>query len=184
MDWGSLAIGRPETYSVPQAIAFTSFAYLYMCLCFYLFFVGLILLYTLVHHFCEIDHQPTFDYRRPQPEIVEIRHRIMRGIFHCTICGALIAACMKLQSVYLTTNAESILDWLFRDALSVLSGHDAANDQMRFSTPTQYTSLLIALSADVVFLYGLGRIGLGSRFIAPLGKMVGCRQMAWVERST
>lgn len=172
IDWGSVAIRRPETYSVHQAIAFTGFAYLYMCLCFYLFFVGLILLYTLVHDFWEIDHQPPFDYRRPQPDIVEIRHRIMRGIFRCTICGALIAACMKLQSVYLTTNAESILDWLFRDLLSVLAGQDAANDRMRFSTPTQYTSLLVALSANVVFLYGLIRIGLGSRFIAPLGKMV------------
>jgi hypothetical protein len=172
IDWGSVAIGRPETYSVHQAIAFTGFAYLYMCLCFYLFFVGLILLYTLVHDLWEIEHRSAFAYRGPQPDIVEIRHRIMRGIFRCTICGALIAACMKLQSVYLTTNAESILDWLFRDVLSVLSGKDAANDRTPYSTPTQYTSLLIALSANVVFLYGLVRIGLGSQFIAPLGKMV------------
>lgn len=172
IDWGSVAIGRPETYSVQQAVAFTGFAYLYMCLCFYLFFVGLILLYTLVHDLWEIERRSAFDYRRPQPDIVEIRHRIMRGIFRCTICGALIAACMKLQSVYLTTNAESILDWLFRDVLSVLSGKDAANDRTPYSTPTQYTSLLIALSANVVFLYGLVRIGLGSQFIAPLRKMV------------
>jgi hypothetical protein len=172
IDWGSVAIGRPETFSVHQAIAFTGFAYLYMCLCFYLFFVGLILLYTLVHDFWEIDHQPLFDYRRPQPDIVEIRHRIMRGIFRCTICGVLIAACMKLQSVYLITNAESILDWLRRDTLSVLTGPDAADKRMPYSTPTQYTSLLIALSANVVFLYGLVRIGLRSQFIAPLGKMV------------
>ena len=101
IDWGSVAIGRPETYSVHHAIAFTGFAYLYMCLCFYLFFVGLILLYTLVHDFWEIEHQTAFDYRRPQQEIVDIRQRIMRGIFRCTICGVLIAACMKLQSVYL-----------------------------------------------------------------------------------
>ncbi len=172
IDWGSVAIGLPETYSVHHAIAFTGFAYLYMCLCFYLFFVGLILLYTLVHDLWEIEHRSAFEYRRPQQEIVDIRQRIMRGIFRCTICGVLIAACMKLQSVYLTTNAESILDWLFRDMLSVLSGKDAANDRMRFSTPTQYTSLLIALSANVVFLYGLIRIGLGSQFNAPLGKMV------------
>jgi hypothetical protein len=36
-------------------IAFTGFAYLYMCLCFYLLFVGLILLYTLVHDLWEIE---------------------------------------------------------------------------------------------------------------------------------
>jgi hypothetical protein len=172
IDWGSVAIGHPETYSIPQAIAFTGFAYLYMCLCFYLFFVGLILLYTLVHDLWEIEHRSAFEHRRPQPDIIEVRQRIMRGIFRCTICGVLIAACMKLQSVFLTTNAESILDWLFRDVLSVLSGQDATNDRTQYSTPTQYTSLLIALSANVVFLYGFIRIGLGSQFNAPLGKMV------------
>ena len=143
-------------------------------LCFYLFFVGLILLYTLVHDLWEIEHQTAFDYRRPQQEIVDIRQWIMRAIFRCTICGVLIAACMKLQSVYLTTNAESILDWLLRDVLSVLSGNDAANHRMRFSTPTQYTSLLVALSANVVFLYGLVRLGLANGFNAPLAMMVTC----------
>jgi hypothetical protein len=172
IDWGSLAIWHPEEYSAHQAIAFTGFTYLYMCLCFYLFFVGLILLYTLVHDLWEIEHRSAFENRRPQRDIVEIRHRIMRGIFRCTICGVLIATCMKLQSVYLTTNAESIMDWLFRDTLSVLSERDATNDRMQFSTPTQYTSLLVALSASVVFLYGLVRIGLGSGFSVPLGKMV------------
>jgi hypothetical protein len=157
---------------VHHAIAFTGFAYLYMCLCFYLFFVGLILLYTLVHDLWEIENRSALEHRGPQPDIVEIRHRIMRGVFRCTICGVLIAACMKLQSVYLITNAVSILDWLFRDTLSVLSERDAADERTRYSTPTQYTSLLIALSASVVFLYGLIRIGLGSGFSAPLAKMV------------
>jgi hypothetical protein len=172
IDWGSLAIARPEEYSAYQAIAFTGFAHLYMCLCFYLFFVGLILLYTLVHDLWEIEHRSIFEYRRPQPDIVEIRHRIMRGIFRCTICGLLIATCMKLQSLYLITNAESILDWLFRDTLSVLSGQDAADKRAPYRTPTQYTSLVIALSANVVFLYGCVRIGPGSGFNASLGKMV------------
>lgn len=172
IDWGALAILHPEAYSVHQAIAFTAFAYLYMCLSFYLFFVGLILLFTLVHDLWEIEHRSAFEQRKPQPDIIKIRHRIMRGVFRCTICGALIAVCMKLQGVYLTTNAENILDWLFRDTLSVLSGHDAADDRMHYSTPTHYTSLLIALAANVVFLYGFVRIGLGSQFNAPLGKMV------------
>ncbi|WP_425516107.1 RcgA family putative transporter [Rhizobium laguerreae] len=42
IDWGKLALVRPEVISVPMEIVFTAFAYLYMCLCFYLFFVGLI----------------------------------------------------------------------------------------------------------------------------------------------
>jgi hypothetical protein len=172
IDWGSVAIARPEEYSVHQAIAFTGFAQLYMCLCFYLFFVGLILLYTMVHDLWEIEHRSAVEYRKPQPDIFEIRHQIVRGIFRCTICGVLIAACMKLQSVYLITNAESILDWLFRDTLSVLSGQDFADSRTPYRTPTQYTSLVIALSANVVFLYGCVRIGPGNGFNASLGKMV------------
>ena len=53
-DWGSLAIVRPEVISVPMAVVFTGCAYLYMCLCFYLFFVGLILLHTVAHDLWKI----------------------------------------------------------------------------------------------------------------------------------
>jgi hypothetical protein len=67
---------------------------------------------------------------------------------------------------------ESILDWLVHDTLSVLSGQDIADKRTPYRTPTQYTSLVIALSANVVFLYGCVRIGPGSEFNASLGKMV------------
>ncbi|RWE62565.1 MAG: hypothetical protein EOS62_31410, partial [Mesorhizobium sp.] len=49
LDWGKIALVRPEVISVPETVVFTGFAYLYMCLVFYLFFAGLILLYTVVH---------------------------------------------------------------------------------------------------------------------------------------
>jgi hypothetical protein len=51
MDWGAIAILRPDIITVPQSILFTGLAYLYMSLCFYLFFAGLILLYTLAHYY-------------------------------------------------------------------------------------------------------------------------------------
>ena len=67
-DWGTLAIVRPEVISVPEAIVFTGLAYLYMCLCFYLFFVGLILLYTVVHDLWRIGeaskNRPEVDYQQ------------------------------------------------------------------------------------------------------------------------
>src|SRR6185503_6645434 len=54
IDWSKLALVRPEVISVPMTIVFTWLAYLYMCVCFYLFFVGLILLYTVVHDLWKI----------------------------------------------------------------------------------------------------------------------------------
>jgi hypothetical protein len=172
IDWGSLATALPDLYSTHQAIAFTAFAYLYMCLCFYLFFVGLILLYTMSHDLWEIEHPSADESVEPHPGVEWARGRIMRGIFRCTVCGLLIAICMKLQSVYLTTNAASILDWLFRDALSFLSGRRVEDDRANYSSPTHYTSLLIALAATVPFLHGIIRTGLGHRSGAPSVKMV------------
>ena len=54
IDWGTLALVRPDVISVPQALAFTGFAYLYMCICFYLLFAGLILLYTLAYDLWDV----------------------------------------------------------------------------------------------------------------------------------
>jgi hypothetical protein len=172
IDWGSLAIALPELYSTQQDVAFTAFAYLYMCLCFYFFFVVLILLYTVSHDLWEVEYRSPDEHAEPHSYVEWVRGRIMRGIFRCTVCGLLIAICMKLQSVYLTTNAESIPDWLFREALSALSGRRVEDDRANYSSPTHYTSLLIALAATVPFLHAIIRTGLGHRLGAPSGKMV------------
>ena len=168
IDWGSLAILRPDVISVPQSVAFTGFAYLYMCLCFYLFFVGLILLYTLAHDLWEIVSQTHVDSHR---EANEIGLRVMRGIFRCTILGVLIAICMKLQSFFVTSSGANIVGWLVGDMFSVLNAGDAVSDGTDHSRPTHYSSLLIALMTCVVFLYGSVRIGFGSRFHVPWAKM-------------
>lgn len=172
-DWGSLAVLHPEIISVPEAIMFTGAAYLYMCLCFYLFFVGLILLYTMAQDLWKIEGKsypgPHEDYQR---EVNEVGLRVMRGIFRCTVLGILIPICMKLQSFYLTSNAENIVAWLFVDMSSVLmNGRDDVSAGIEYSMPTHYSSLIIALATCVVFLYGFIRLGVGSPFHVPLGKM-------------
>jgi hypothetical protein len=172
IDWGSLSLALPEVYSVPLAIAFTGFAYLYMCLCFYLFFVGLILLYTVSHDLWEIEQPSALRKTPPQANVDWVHHRVLRGIFRCTICGLLIAICMKLQSVYLTTNATSVLSWLVSDSLSVYSGRGVENDRAHYTSPTHYTSLVIAMVAVVPFLHGIIRLTLGRRFNASAGMMV------------
>lgn len=81
VDWGKLAIVRPEVISVPMTIVFTGLAYLYMCLCFYLLFAGLILLHTILHDLWKIEQGSKMrleEYRRAGGEI---GLRVMRGIF-------------------------------------------------------------------------------------------------------
>ncbi|TIW12135.1 MAG: hypothetical protein E5V66_10385 [Mesorhizobium sp.] len=164
-DWGSLAIVRPEVISVPEAIAFTGLAYLYMCLCFYLYFVGLILLYTVIHDLWRIgkaaSNRPGVDY---QHELHEASLRVMRAIFRCTILGLLIAIAMKLQSAYLTSRGENIVAWLLGDMSSAFYGLNDVSAGISYRRPTHYSSLLIAISTCVVFLYGSLRLGVELRF--------------------
>ena len=161
IDWGSLALVRPEIISVPQAVAFTGFAYLYMCLCFYLFFVGLILLYTLVLDLWEAKNRDHAGSQDVDSEIVSLQ--IMRGIFRCCILGILIAVCMKLQSFFVTSSGTNIVEWLARDMLSAFNAGEALRDETNYSRPTHYTSLLIAIAACVPFLYASVRLGFGSQ---------------------
>ncbi|RUY34620.1 hypothetical protein EN978_34365 [Mesorhizobium sp. M7A.F.Ca.US.001.04.1.1] len=171
-DWGSLAIVRPEVISVPEAIVFTGLAYLYMCLCFYLFFVGLILLYTVIHDLWSIgeagSNRPEVDY---QHELHGASIRVMRAIFRCTVLGLLIAIVMKLQSAYLTSRGENIVSWLAGDMSSAFYGRNDVSAGIIYRRPTHYSSLLIAISTCVVFVYGSIRLGVERRFCMSLWRM-------------
>lgn len=171
--WGTLAIVRPEVISVPVSIAFTALAYLYMCLYFYLFFAGLILLHTMIHDLRKIDLEAKILRQDgSQGEVYELCLRLMRGIFRCTILGLLVALCMKAQSSYLTSNAKNILNWLIGDMSSALAGRDGVGNGFHYRMPTHYSSLLVALSTIVVFVYGsICLRGIGKRFHVPLWKM-------------
>ncbi|SDA99308.1 hypothetical protein SAMN02927914_06531 [Mesorhizobium qingshengii] len=171
-DWGSLAIVRPEVISVPEAVVFTGLAYLYMCICFYLFFAGLILLHTVIHDLWRIgeaaSNPPEVDY---QHQLHETSLRVMRAIFRCTVLGLLIAIVMKLQSAYLTSRGENIVAWLVDDMSSAFYGRNDVSAGISYRRPTHYSSLLVAISTCVVFLYGFIRLGVERRFFMLLWRM-------------
>lgn len=175
MDWGKIALVRPEIISVPVTVVFTGLAYLYMCLVFYLFFVGLILLYTVVHDLWKIG-----DGLKKRPDVVDVDHQhelseagliVMRGVFRCAVLGILVAIWMKVQSSYLASSGENIVAWLVGDTSSIFQDRNGVSTVFRYRMPTHYSSLLVVFSACFVFLYGSIRLGAGSRFRAPLWKM-------------
>lgn len=172
MDWGKIALVRPEVISVPATLVFTGLAYLYMCLVFYIFFVGLILLYTIVHDLWKIGDglkkRPDVDH---QHELSEAGLIVMRGVFRCAVLGILVAIWMKVQSSYLASSGGNIVAWLVGDMSSIFQGRSDVSTGFRYRMPTHYSSLLVAISACFVFLYGSIRLGVGSRFHAPLWMM-------------
>lgn len=165
MDWGSLAITHPEIISVSAEIAFTAIAYLYMCLCFYLFFAGLILLYTVAHdlwqHRGAPDPQGRFD---GETEVSKIGIWVMFAIFRCTILGVSVAICMKVESGYLATSAANIVSWLLSDMASVFTANSGVDKFSRYSAPNDFSSLVLVLATLFVFIYGLFRIEVGRPF--------------------
>jgi hypothetical protein len=173
IDWGSVGIERPDVISVGQEAVFTGFAYLYMCLCFYLFFVGLILLYTVSHDFWEIA-QANKDAHSPDApnHTASISRRIVRGVFRCTLMGLFVAICMKLEAGYLVTDSTSVPGWLADDTYLVLFQHGESFSTKNYISPTQYTSLIIALATIVPFFYTLFRVSLNSGPNAGLSKMI------------
>lgn len=173
IDWGTLALVRPDLISVHQEIAFTGAAYLYMCLSFYIMFAGLILLYNIIHDFWIMaGSAPIISNPDKRHETTQIGHIIMNGIFRCTILGILIAICMKLQSFYLISSSENIFLWLVEDMASFLHGHSTGNGPTTYSMPTHYSSFIVALGSWVIFTYGCVRLGKDTRFQIRLGKMI------------
>lgn len=78
---------------------------------------------------------------------------------------------MKVQSSYLVSSGENIVAWLVRDMSSIFQGRNDVSTGFHYRMPTHYSSLLVVFSTCFVFLYGSIRLGVGSRFRAPLWKM-------------
>lgn len=172
IDWDTIALVRPGIVTVPVAIIFTAFAYLYICVSFFLFFAGLILLYSVINDLWKIREarktQPDVDF---QVDLNRAAFWVMRWVFRCTVLGLLIATVVKLQSSYLVSNGTSVVAWLISDISSTLYERAEVHSRISYRMPTHYSSLLIAISTCFVFLCGIIRAGTGKRFKASLWKM-------------
>lgn len=172
IDWATLAIVQPDLISMPEALMFTGLSYLYMAICFYIFFVGLILLFTIAHDFWKIRQNLKILLKMDdQREFSEVGLIVMRAIFRCTVLGILVAICMKGQSSYLTSTDEKITTWLVRDMSSAFYGPSNLNDSIGYRMPTHYSSFLVVISTCIVFLFGALRLGSDHRSRITLWKM-------------
>lgn len=171
-DWASLATIRPEVVSVPGAIVFSGLAYLYMSICFYMFFSAMILVYSIVQDFGKIrDAMTRVKDTDCRQEASLIGARMMREIFRCTVLAVLVAVCMRIQSTYLASSETNIVQWLIGDMASILNASEKAASLGDYSAPNHFSSFLIVLSAVFVFTYGASRLDVGFRLHNPLWMM-------------
>jgi len=120
IDWGRIAIVKPEQISVSSAIAFSGLVFLFNGFTAYLFFTGHIFLNLMKSDFSMI--MKSVDPNNAGASVVSIEHigfRLMTGIFRCTALGIVITIMMKLQSGYLQSGATNILEWLWADLRQV-----------------------------------------------------------------
>lgn len=157
MDWGTVAIARPEVISIAKATIFTGACYIYMCICFYIFFVGLILLMTIVTDLCTILRNEKLANRvvaDADANSPEIGRKIMIGVFRCTVVGLLITILMKLQGFYLISENKTIISWILQDLNATLLRSRPIDYQSGRALPQFFSSLLIVPALAFVFLYG------------------------------
>lgn len=158
VDWGKIALVMPELLTVPEAIAFTGLAYFYMGICFFLYYSGLILLYTVSYDLWRIGRSSA---ARADPDHLglnrETCRKLVRSTFRCAALGLLIALCMKLQSVYMLSASPDIIDWIRGDLRSLIEPVGNQGGRFEYRMPSLYSSLLIALPAIAVFIFACGR---------------------------
>ncbi len=171
IDWGRIAIVRPEIVSIPAAIAFSGLVFVYNGFTAYLFFTGHVFLLLLKNDFSRIVKGLNRDDAQTNAASIEmIAVTLMDGIFRCNALGIVITIMMKLQSDFLLSSNTNIVDWLRADILMTFGQEvTVVRDPItRAIPPGSLYSFLCVLAIVGTFVlcqakirHELSRIGLG-----------------------
>lgn len=174
VDWGKIAIYRPDVISLPSAIVFTGLVFLYNAFCSYIFFAGLIFLNMIAHDFSNIEKElQTVSNDRLSQSLEVTRSSLVKGLFRCTALGMLITILMKLQSSFLQTDSANILDWLATD-IRASFGFSNAHEESKVgpqSAPGHFYSFFSMLAIIGTFVNASVRLHVSS-----LGNLI---QIPW-----
>jgi hypothetical protein len=155
IDWASVALVRPDVVSIQEAVAFSGVAYLYMAVCFYVMFVGLILLYTLADDYWAV----TKSIARSPSLKADVARKILHGLFRCSVAGMLMAICMIVQNRFLPSDARDVWTWIFTDIAYLWLGPPPLPLEAGYGFAIHYISLIVALPTCAVMIYGIARVG-------------------------
>ncbi|WP_037317489.1 RcgA family putative transporter [Ruegeria halocynthiae] len=161
VDWGRIAIFRPDLISAPSAIVFSGLVFLLNAFGSYLFFTGLIILYSVTDDFVDFVRKLGRSAPVEQRGFVErVGRSIMVGVFRCTSLGLMITILMKLQASFLLSESVDIVEWMAVDGLNAFR-----SDRMQFykygfgqSAPGHYYSFFCLIIIVAVFIVCAARI--------------------------
>ncbi len=163
IDWGRIAIVRPDQISIPAAISFSGLVFLFNGLTAYLFFAGHIFLHLMKSDFALVMRDiEAANARIPAKSIEIIGFQLMYGIFRCTAIGIAITIMMKLQSAFLQSGTTNILAWLWSDLRAVFGGVQdiSVKPDARSAPPGFIYSFLCVLAIGGTFISAQLRIRL------------------------
>jgi hypothetical protein len=147
IDWNLIALVEPGSVSVVHAAVLSGFAFFYTaCICF-LFLTGLILMLVVVQDFAELSARTGLSGGLPPA----LGTDLLRRIFRATILGIWIATCIKLQAVYLLSDAPDILAWFFGDARYALGLQGDLAQPLSQRAAAHFTSFLLLFATVLVF---------------------------------
>lgn len=161
IDWGRIAIVRPDVISVPSAVTFTALVFLYNAVCSYLFFAGLILLNVIVYDYAEVVRSPGLGSTENASNVENVGVALRKGVFRCVSLGLTITILMKLQSVFLQSSSYSIIYWIIADVGLHSSSSALGSDSEHYqrSAPGFYYSFFCMLAIAGTFIHSELRIG-------------------------
>lgn len=171
MDWGRIAIVKPDQIPIPSAIAFSGIAFVYNGFSAYLFFSGHVLMHLMKADFALIMKSTNADDPGlAVAAIGRVGFRLMTGIFRCTAIGIVITIMMKLQSAFLQSGATNIVEWLWSDVRQVIGDHPDLDEHARAPTaaPGFIYSFLCVLAIVGTFINAQLRIRLELSRVLPI----------------
>ncbi len=152
VDWNLVAISRPEIISRQSAVFLSMLAFLFTSVEAFLYLTGLLFLYSLASDFHELGHQQEFQTCETfQCDAREIGTKLMSGIYRSVIIGILMITCIKLQTSYLLSDAQSIVDLLVGDALFALGMSHVETGWLGQRSLANFTSFALLFTTSTIF---------------------------------
>lgn len=159
VDWILVALVRPDVVTVSEAIALSGLANLYSGFVYWCYFCGLLLLYLVASDYRDIGADPNLR-RSGENQAVLIRtgEKVLVGIYRSIVLGLFAATSIKLNAVYLISDAENLLSWLINDAVGFLRAGDAGWGWLAGSPSAFMTSFFVLFITCFTFFICLIKI--------------------------